>query len=220
MKTVAIYDLDGTLTRTPTFTPFLIFAARKRAPWRLTLLPIWLLAMASYKLDFFSRKRLKTFGMRLLVGRADDSELYALGEAFARHHLKRSGTNPAVMEMLENDRGAGHRLVIATAAFEFYATAFAKHVTIPDVIATRWSAGRFQGRNCHDVEKLARLKDWLKKQHLAAADVHLRFVSDSFADAPLLDWADEAIFVTESNAKARRARERGWRLIFDAEQGG
>ena len=33
---IAIYDLDRTLTRRATFTPFLLFAARKVASWRLT----------------------------------------------------------------------------------------------------------------------------------------------------------------------------------------
>ena len=37
---LAIYDLDRTVLQTPTFTLFLIWAAWRTAPWRLTLLPV------------------------------------------------------------------------------------------------------------------------------------------------------------------------------------
>ena len=36
---LAIYDLDKTITRRPTYTPFLLYAARTRGVWRLFLLP-------------------------------------------------------------------------------------------------------------------------------------------------------------------------------------
>ena len=36
----AIYDLDRTVLRTPTFTLFLLWAAWREAPWRLLLLPV------------------------------------------------------------------------------------------------------------------------------------------------------------------------------------
>ena len=66
---VAIFDLDRTLTKYATYTPFLIFAAFHRAPWRLLLLPVWLVSMIGYGLRVFSRKRLKEIGFLLLVGR-------------------------------------------------------------------------------------------------------------------------------------------------------
>ena len=40
MKTdFAIYDMDRTVTRHATYTPFLLHCAMRRAPWRLLLLP-------------------------------------------------------------------------------------------------------------------------------------------------------------------------------------
>ena len=53
---VAIFDLDRTVTRFSTYTPFLLFAAFHRAPWRLMLFPIWILAMAGYVLGIYKRK--------------------------------------------------------------------------------------------------------------------------------------------------------------------
>ena len=38
MTELAIYDMDRTITRTGTFTPFMIHAAIRLAPWRLSAL--------------------------------------------------------------------------------------------------------------------------------------------------------------------------------------
>ena len=63
---IAIYDLDNTLTRRATFTPFLIFAARRIAPWRLALLPVWVAMMIGYRAGLYDRTTLKTGGMKLM----------------------------------------------------------------------------------------------------------------------------------------------------------
>ena len=39
MTDFAIYDMDRTVTRRATYTPFLLHCALRRAPWRLLLLP-------------------------------------------------------------------------------------------------------------------------------------------------------------------------------------
>jgi len=50
MSDLAIYDLDRTVTQRPTYTPFLIHYALRRAPWRLIFLPFVLLTMLLYAL--------------------------------------------------------------------------------------------------------------------------------------------------------------------------
>ena len=39
MTDLAIYDMDRTVTRHATYTPFLLHCALRRAPWRLLFLP-------------------------------------------------------------------------------------------------------------------------------------------------------------------------------------
>src|SRR5687768_11309458 len=68
MTELAIYDMDRTITRTGTYTPFLIHAARRLTPWRLLLLPLALLAMLGYAAKLFDRKRLKEINQHLLLG--------------------------------------------------------------------------------------------------------------------------------------------------------
>ena len=48
MSDLAIYDMDRTVTRGPTYTPFLLHCAIRRAPWRLLFLPLVVLSMLAY----------------------------------------------------------------------------------------------------------------------------------------------------------------------------
>ena len=210
---IAIYDLDNTLTRRATFTPFLAFAARRIAPWRLALLPVWVAMMIGYRAGLYDRTALKTRGMRLMLGKPSLELLREVGEAFAEARAAGSGFMPQVLALLEEDRASGARLVVATAAFEFYASAFADRLGIDTVIGTRWDGESIPGGNCYGPTKLERVRDWAKGEGIDLAAAELRFVSDSFADEPLLDLADEPIFVTPSKAKRERALARGWRVI-------
>ena len=216
MERVAIYDLDKTLVRRPTFTPFLIFASRTLAPWRLALLPMWVGGMAGYKLGLYDRSALKSFGMRLMLGLRGSGNLASVGQAFADHHIARTGWHSGVCKLLEEDRAAGARIVLATAAFAFYAQAFAELLGIDNVIATPWDGSDIPGGNCHGETKFARVRDWMRRQDVARTQSHIRMVSDSFADAPLLEWADEAIFVTTRKTNKRKALARGWQVISGA----
>ena len=207
---VAIYDLDKTLVRKATSTPFLAFAARRLAPWRLLLLPVWIAMMLGYRAGLYDRTTLKTAGMRLMLGRAAQGQLDSFGREFAERHLASAGWIANVIAMVGEDRAQGAELIVATAAFEFYAKAFADILDIPHVIATQWDGSNIPGGNCYGAEKARRIGEWLQL-HGIKGDI--RFVSDSFADAPLLDRADDAVFVTASPAKAKRAQARGWRVI-------
>ena len=207
---VAIYDLDKPLVRRATFTPFLAFAARKLAPWRLVLLPVWVLMMLGYRAGLYDRTSLKTAGMKLMLGYQPVNRLEEIGEEFAERHIAAAGWIEPVLAMVEADRSEGARLIVATAAFEFYAKAFARRLSIGEVIATRWDGTGIPGGNCYGETKRARVAEWLGSD---PQEHDLRFVSDSFADAPLLNQARDPVFVTGSPSKRARAEASGWRVI-------
>ncbi|HWK40441.1 MAG TPA: HAD-IB family phosphatase [Croceibacterium sp.] len=208
---IAIYDMDGTLLRGSTFTPFLIFAAARIAPWRLPLLPAWIAMMVGHKAGLYDRATLKRRGMALMLGPVDAARLARVAEAFAAARLSR--LHPGARQMIDTDRAEGWRQVIATAAYGLYADRVARKLDIADVIATQWSPDGELAANCYGPEKLARVKRWMGEQRIDRADVEVRFVSDSFADAPMLDWADEAWFVTDDPALTEKARARGWWVV-------
>lgn len=213
---IAIYDLDRTLTRKPTFTPFLMFAARRIAPLRLLFTPVWVLAMIGYRLGMYTRTTLKRFGMHLMLGRPSLDRLRDLGREYARARIANPGLVQPVMRMLEQDREAGARTLLATAAFEFYAAAFGEALDFEAVIGTRWDGEGIPGGNCYGATKKARVLTWLKEQGLLREGLTVRFVSDSFADTPLLEWSDTPVFVTSSQRETAKAEARGWQVIDPA----
>lgn len=214
---IAIYDMDRTITRKGTFTPFLIFAARTRAPWRLVALPLWVLAMASHKAGMVARKPLKQFGLRLFLGRTvSAATAQALADAYAVHTLAQNMLPGAILR-IEADRAEGRMLVMATAAPDFYARNIGTALGFDAVIATRHDrtggnvSHRIVGENCYGPHKLARIRAWLTDNALHADST--RFYTDDLSDAPTLDWADEGYVVNADAKLTRIAQDRGWTTL-------
>lgn len=218
---LAIYDMDRTITRTGTYTPFLIHAALARAPWRLLLLPVALLAMLGYALKLFTRARLKEINQSLLLGpsiaRADLAPVTA---SFA-DRVMRLNTLPGALQQIEEDRAAGRRLVLATASYRLYVEAIAERLRFDDVIATNSIFGpdgavlaKIDGENCYGPAKLRMIEAWFKAEGIDRSRAHVRFYSDHASDAPVMEWADEAFATTPSARMRALAVQRGW-PIFD-----
>jgi len=217
VRKVAIYDLDGTVLRRSTFTPFLFFAARRHEPWRLCLAPAWFGAMALYKLGLFSRGALKQFGLRLFLGRRMTlSKLEAISDAFADHAVARWPSS-AAMRTMAADREDGCTLVLATAAMEFYAVGIARRLGFDHVTATRNralstspSACLLEGENCYGAEKPVRMKALFEELGWDRSGCAIRFYTDSVSDAPLLEWAERPVLVNAGPRARRTAAARGW----------
>jgi phosphatidylglycerophosphatase C len=213
MKQIAIYDLDKTILTKPTFTAFLVFAARhdgKALWWRA---PIWIAALIGYKLKLYGRKPMKQFGLRLFVGQIIRP---GLCEKFAAS-VAPSDVQRGAAAAIAQDRAAGKILVIATASPEFYADEIGKLLQFDAVIATRHKRSgehgflsQFDGENCYGAEKLSRVQAWMAETGLDRGTCHIRFYSDHPSDASVLDWADEGVLVTSSAALRDLARTRGW----------
>ena len=81
---LAIYDMDRTVTRRPTYTSFLLHCARRRAPWRLLFLPLVVGSMLAYVAGLISRARLKEINHKLLLGASiRPADLKPLVDSFA-----------------------------------------------------------------------------------------------------------------------------------------
>ncbi len=219
MQHIAIYDLDKTILRTPTFTAFLLFAAKNMGRGLAWRLPLWILAMMGYGLKLYGRKSLKQFGMGLFIGKKiTAAQAKDLSRAFAAKVVP-ADVLPGAAAAMQADRAAGYRIVIASAAQAFYAQDIGASLGVETVIATenqRISGGDFRnlidGENTYGPEKLRRVTAWLQAQGLDRSDCRIRAYSDHASDAPLLDWADEAVLVTADPAKAAGAQKRGWQV--------
>ncbi|MFM8499035.1 MAG: HAD family hydrolase [Chakrabartia sp.] len=214
---VAIFDLDRTLTKYATYTPFLIFAAFHRAPWRLLLLPVWLVSMIGYGLRVFSRKRLKEIGFLLLVGRQISTDKIDKLAADFADLMVNHNIFPAAQARLAQERAQGAKLILATASPDFYAQEIANRLGFDEVIATRQDrpgpgllSYRIAGGNCYGAAKLDMVRTALAK---GTAAKETRFYSDSASDAPLLEWVDSAFAVNPDTTLRRLARLKGWSVL-------
>lgn len=220
MRHLAIYDMDKTITATPTWTRFLVHAARSRAPWRLALLPLVGVAGLGYLLKLIDRAGLKQLSQRLLLGRAlASADLETIAETFAAAEIA-NGVLHRARERIEADRAADYRLVMATASHGYYAAAIARHLGFDDVVATqarRDGQGRIlsliEGDNCYGPVKLRMIESWMQRAGIARDDIHVRAYSDHVSDAPLLEWADEGFAVNAHGPLRALAVARGWPLL-------
>ncbi len=219
--TISIFDMDRTITRAGTWTPWLLFWARREAPWRLLLAPLLGMALLAYALRLIGRARLKEVGHRLLMGQhIPRARLVAAADAFAARVLS-SDVFPAAIDQIAADRAAGQRLVLATASNEYYVRAIADRLGIADVIATasRWTDDRLHhrlgGDNCYGDAKSRQVAGWLRRHDLEGAP--LRFYSDHISDLPMFEMAvasgGEAVATNPSPALRSLAVARGWRIL-------
>lgn len=219
MTDLAIYDMDRTVTRHATYTPFLLHCALHRAPWRLLLLPFVLLSMLAYVTRLIDRAKLKEINHRLLLGgRIHAKNLKPLVESFAGWQVA-TNIRPGALAAIARDQTEGRRLVLATASYRLYAEAIAKRLGFDDVIGTGSIIGldervhaKIAGENCYGPAKMRMIADWVERSGLKDSHGHVRFYSDHVSDEPAFDWADEAVAVNPHGKLRQLAAARGWAI--------
>ena len=182
---VAAFDLDGTLARHDTLTPFLrLVAGRARV---LGAVARSAPALARAARDRGERDAAKEQVLRsTLRGYTID----ALTEAAARYAPTVPLRDDVVAHLRAHQRD-GHETLLISASPAIYVRAIADHLGIDHVVATELEVvdgvvtGRYVGRNCRAEEKLRRLIEWLGDR-----DVELHAYGNSPDDDPMLSRAD------------------------------
>lgn len=212
---VAIFDLDRTITRRGTWTPFLLSVARRRPRKLLAVAPI-LLAALRYRRGRIGRSAVKEIMLRKVLTGIPRTEIAAEAKTFV-DRLVRTGLCPGALQAIERHRRAGHRLVLATAAVDFLAERLAARLGIDMIVCTpsRWDSedrigDRFGGENCYGASKLRAVRRALPAPR---EEWTLIAYSDSVADFPLLRWADMAFVVNPSRRAKALARREGFQVV-------
>jgi HAD superfamily hydrolase (TIGR01490 family) len=220
MIRIAIYDMDRTITRLPTFMGFLLHAARRRHRWRLLLLPFVGVTVALYMLRLIDRAQLKVWNQSLLVGaKIHPSELGPIAESFADKTIRGNVLTDA-RARIAADQAEGYRLVMATASYRLYAEAIARKLGFDATVATNTLAGldtrvmaTIDGENCYGPAKLRMVTAWMHDAGISRNDAYVRFYSDHVSDSPAMDWADEAFAVNAHGPLRRLAKQKGWAIL-------
>ncbi|MCW2798488.1 HAD-IB family hydrolase [Nocardioides sp.] len=219
MSDLAIYDMDRTVTKRPTYTPFLLHCAVKRAPWRLIFLPFIALSMIAYAVGLIDRAKLKEVNHHLLLGRRiHPRDLKPLVESFAEKQVA-TNIRAGALAAIARDKAEGRRIVLATASYRLYADVIAERLGFDEVIGTGSIVGldervhaKIAGENCYGPAKLRMIADWVEKSGLKRTHGHVRFYSDHVSDLPVFEWANEPVAVNPHGKLRRLAEQRGWAL--------
>lgn len=212
----SIFDMDRTVTRGGSYSPWLAYWAWHEAPWRLALLPLSLVAGAAYLLKLVSRGRLKEINHRLLMGRTTDiSKAERRAEAFADDILMPRAFKDAV-DRIRAEQAEGREVVLATASYAFYVRPIADRLGVRTIVATRLRQSvdgsilaRLDGPNCYGEAKRAMVVSALPQRE----GLHVRFFSDHHSDAPMFEWADEGFAVNPTPKLRALAEKRGWQIL-------
>jgi len=219
MSDLAVYDMDRTVTRRATYTPFLLHCATRRAPWRLVFVPLVALSMLAYVARLIDRARLKEINHRLLLGgRVHPRDLKPLVDSFAVKQVA-SNIRPGALKAIARDKAEGRRLVLATASYRLYVDAIAERLGFDDVIGTGSIIGldervhaKIAGENCYGPAKMRMIADWVEASGLKGQHGHVRFYSDHVSDQPAFEWSDEPVAVNPHGKLRTLAGERGWAI--------
>ncbi len=208
-QTLAFFDLDRTITCQGTFTPFILFVA-KRKPKAFWHLPKILATALLYGLGRVKRDHLKGVMLKAVLSGESRTTVHELAGEFAADWIK-SRLRPGALKAIHAHQSAGHYLILITASFDFCAGQFGEGLKFDSVISTKaqWDEGGrligdIDGKNCYGEEKLQaieRVMPGIKDRYFIHA------YSDHYSDLPLLKWADQAAAVNPDARLAMFAKE-------------
>lgn len=198
-RTVAVFDLDGTLTRKDTLLPFLRSVAGTRRTVQAVVTAGRLLLVSRVgpvaERDGASHAAKEHVIGRLLGGR-ELAALTARAASFAAAVVA-DGLRPDVLDRVDHHRREGHELAMVTASPELYAGIIGEMLGFGTVLGTRLEVdgqgrltGRLQGANCRGSEKVERLRSWT-----GTSEVVVHAYGDSAGDRALLESADTPVVV-------------------------
>lgn len=216
---ISIFDVDRTITRQPTYSLFLLFAARRLAPWRLLLVPALVPVALAYAAKAIDRKGMKQAMHRVALGSGlARHRAEAIAEQFAAQ-LADSGLFEQARARLAAEAEEGRTVVLATAAPALYIEPLARRLGIAHVAASQpdWRGDRLThriaGPNCYGRAKLDMVQAALDRAGIRRDEAHVRFFSDHASDVHVGDWADEVFAVNASPEMVALAQARGWQLL-------
>lgn len=156
--TIAVFDLDYTLTQRGTWGRFVWRTVRSRPWFWAPLMFETIRDQIEYKAGRRPRGAVKRSMMRWSLMRRTRPELEALAQEFADEEL-RSGLRPGGLAALQYHAERGDHILIASAAVDLIVHPIAKRLKVDGVVCTQmaWDGDRLEDRfasdNCYGEAK-------------------------------------------------------------------
>jgi phosphatidylglycerophosphatase C len=209
---LAVFDLDGTLTRADTFVAFACgLLARK--PWRWLRVPLLLIPALAFVLRMIDHGGLKGAVLRVLFAGVPKADIQAWAQKFAATASGRMF--PEALAAFRGHVAVGDYTVLMSASPDLYVPLIAGEIGASECICTpvRWNGdlldGRLAGPNCRGEEK-ARILEQLRQHHPGLAVIGY---GNSGADVAHLMRCDEAVYVNAQPRTRGRLAQLGMRCV-------
>lgn len=143
---LAIFDLDGTITRHDTLAPYALGYVMRRRPWRLLALLLLLPVLLGYAVGLVGRGGLKAAFIFITMGGCPRKALERWTATFVARLIPHSLFPQAVAAIQAHAR-AGDHLVLLSASTDLYVPAIGRALGFQEVICTgvRWNGERLRG---------------------------------------------------------------------------
>src|SRR5690348_16776532 len=213
-RRLAVFDLDGTLSRADTFGPFVLGLLR-RHPARALRLPLLVFPCLGLVARLVSRGGLKGAVMHLLFGGLSREAVNAWAALYASMVVPERLFAEA-LAALRNHLDSGDHVVLLSASPDLYVPHIGAMLGVSQTICSevRWNGQRLDGRlagpNRRDQEKL-RVLEQLRQQH---PDLSVIAYGNSDADLPHMFRCEQAVYVNPSPSLARELAQRGLRCVY------
>jgi phosphatidylglycerophosphatase C len=195
-KKISIFDLDGTLTKSDTYLPYLVgFLKRNPKRWlKASILPF---AAVMFYLKMHDNQWLKAIFLKVILGGETKDNILAWNKIFL-DRLFTEGLREDIVTILKKRQNAGDIILLSTASLDIYVPDIQNWFSINHLICTNtlWQddclTGELDGNNCYGLEKLARVKSYMKKHNISG---EVSVYSDHASDWPIMNYADKAYAV-------------------------
>jgi len=210
---LAVFDLDGTLTRADTFVAFAC-GLLARNPLRVLRVPLLMFALLAFALRIHDRGALKGAILRILFRGLARTEVHKWAQQFAQSAVA-GRMFPEALAAFRAHVSAGDYTVLMSASPDLYVPLIAQALGASECICTpvRWNGDRLDGRlagpNCRGEEK-ARALERLRQQHPGLAVIGY---GNSGADVSHLMRCDEAVYVNAQPRIRGRLEQLGFRCV-------
>ncbi len=187
-STLALFDIDGTLTTDDTMFAFARFVVGAPKLWlgMLALAPLLLAA----RLGLMDAGMVKGWLLMLLFASRDKTVLERAARQFCNDVLPKL-LRPEGLATLRRHRDAGDRVLLVSASLDLWVQPFADAEGIPLLATpTAWSAGRFMGlggANNKGPEKVRRIRAVVDPADFSRVVAY----GDSSGDREMLAMANE-----------------------------
>lgn len=212
-KNIAIFDLDRTLTRGGSFSPYLLMFVGEDTDKMFWVFAV-LFQMLLYLLKLKTRKTLKEYMLKAFMTGMSNNQVRKHSEKFLERLEKKNKFYEDGIKAIQAHKEKGDIVVIATASMDFYVEKIASRLGADHFIATTsvWEKGMFvpiiKGENCYGAEKAKRVQAYLAKEKVGK----VWFYSDHHTDQPVFELADFKVAVNPTRKLRQIAETNGYEI--------